>query len=66
MGPPDIVGPPDEPLNRMQITMQRQIATWPIYCIILGFGQMLSATSSVSLSVSLISAAASPALALSR
>lgn len=38
---------PDKPLGRLQITMQRQIGTWPLYCVILGAGQMLSATSYV-------------------
>lgn len=45
MGPPDMTGPKDKPLSRLQITMQRQIGKWPLYCIILGAGQMLSATS---------------------
>jgi alpha-1,3-glucan synthase len=36
---------PDVMMTRIQITMQRQIGKWPLYCIILGAGQMLSATS---------------------
>lgn len=36
---------PDVPMTRLQITMQRQIGKWPLYCVILGAGQMLSATS---------------------
>lgn len=43
--PPDITGPADKPLTRLQITMQRSVGKWPLYCIILGAGQMLSATS---------------------
>lgn len=46
---------PDKPMGRLQITMQRQIGKWPLYCVILGAGQMLSATSyASSRSVSLI------------
>ncbi|CED84497.1 modular protein with glycoside hydrolase family 13 and glycosyltransferase family 5 domains [Phaffia rhodozyma] len=36
---------PEKPMTRLQITMQRQIGKWPVYCVILAAGQMLSATS---------------------
>ncbi|KAF8625783.1 hypothetical protein AX15_005173 [Amanita polypyramis BW_CC] len=37
---PDIV-----PMTRLQIAMAREIAGWPLYTIVIGLGQMLSATS---------------------
>ncbi|KAF4623027.1 hypothetical protein D9613_002379 [Agrocybe pediades] len=33
------------PITRLQITMSRDIGGWPLYTIIIGLGQMLSATS---------------------
>ncbi|GLB34918.1 putative glycoside hydrolase family 13 and glycosyltransferase family 5 protein [Lyophyllum shimeji] len=39
-GPPPVV-----PMTRLQIFMSREIGGWPLYAIVIGLGQMLSATS---------------------
>ncbi|KAL1701405.1 glycoside hydrolase family 13 and glycosyltransferase family 5 protein [Schizophyllum commune] len=37
--------PQDKPMTHLQVTMAREIGGWPLYAIIMGLGQMLSATS---------------------
>ncbi|KAF8212206.1 glycoside hydrolase family 13 and glycosyltransferase family 5 protein [Mycena galopus ATCC 62051] len=39
-GPPETV-----PMTRLQIALSREIGGWPLYTIIIGLGQMISATS---------------------
>jgi alpha-1,3-glucan synthase len=39
-GPPETV-----PMSRLQIALAREIGGWPLYTIIIGLGQMISATS---------------------
>ncbi|KAK4686309.1 hypothetical protein P7C73_g3822, partial [Tremellales sp. Uapishka_1] len=38
-------GEPDKRMTRLQIFMQRSLAGWPLYTIIISLGQLLSATS---------------------
>lgn len=37
--------PMDKPLTRLEVFMQRSIAGWPLYTIIIAMGQLLSAVS---------------------
>ncbi|KAG6879976.1 hypothetical protein C0992_008569 [Termitomyces sp. T32_za158] len=41
----DAAVPEVVPMTRLQITMAREIGGWPLYTIVIGLGQMLSATS---------------------
>ncbi|KAF7338273.1 Modular protein with glycoside hydrolase family 13 and glycosyltransferase family 5 domains [Mycena venus] len=43
---PNDAGPPETvPMSRLQIALAREIGGWPLYTIIIGLGQMISATS---------------------
>ncbi|KAF8892560.1 glycoside hydrolase family 13 and glycosyltransferase family 5 protein [Infundibulicybe gibba] len=44
-GPPNAGQPEVVPMTRLQIALSREIGGWPLYTIIIGLGQMLSATS---------------------
>lgn len=38
-------GPEEKPMTRLQLLMQRSVAGWPLYTIIISIGQLLAATS---------------------
>lgn len=52
--------PNDTRMNRVQVLMQRTFAGWPLYTMIISFGQLLSAVSVSSVNTPAFAASACP------